>query len=598
MKRTAIIIIAAACIAASVEASTRLKDLVFIPLSQPNKTYNHGYIEHRLRITNESHRNRYTVRLEAPAFKYGSYGDSIERIERTVVIGPRTTVEVTLPTQALRISGNNSVKVFVDGSEWGQIALQSLTTRFKQNGSNAISILASRSINGQTLEDKINGVKTTPTAAGSVAHIPSHILSSTQKDSVTRAELELSDWSSNWTAYSCFDAVVLYKSDLAKLSPAVLEALRQYVSAGGTLAVLGTQTFPFDKSNISFNSNKTAADYKVVFGRVLLFTTEKTEDLQEGQLQKLTDSAKETLGPWEHSYNLANANKQFSVIGDMSLPTRGMYLIMLTFAIIIGPVLLIVLSRKNKRIWMLWMVPSISFSVCVVITIYSVFSEGITPSARMKCITLLNQNTHQAVTIGMLGLYCPLTPAGGLHFNTLTEISPYVESNYSSGTGKSIDWTRDQNLYRGWVSARVPSYYQIRIPEIRRERLELVTKNGETEIINGLGADIKQLWLLDSNGKWMTIKNKLNSGAKGRLIELSGSQGITPNNDLRSIYKSAEWPEKFKQIPDSRIKLLKPNMYLAVLDGAPFMNHGLQGRVHERSKSYIIGILPTQKGER
>ena len=580
MKQTTLILTLMLCMAGSLQATTRLRDLVFMPISQPNLHHSHGYVEHRIRITNESHQNRYNVKLVAPAQSY-SWGDSIEHIERTVLIDPGVTVNVTLPQPALNLAGSSQVRVYVNGSDWGTAGLSSIHSGHSGTSAQS-SILCSRSINGQAFCDAI-GKK----FAKNNKHTP--------KYNITRSELELPEWSDNWLAYSCYDAILLHASDIAALPTTIREALYQYITAGGVLAVAGTLQMPFGWKGIPNGNHTDYSKYHTGFGQLLLFKTNEFKNLEVNQMRSLLDAAKATKKPWSSTLTIEKAIKIFPVVNDMSLPTRGMFLIMLIFAIIIGPVMLIVLARKNKRIWLLWMAPSFSFIVCVLISIYSMFSEGITPSVRIESMTLLNQKTHRAVTIGMLGLYCPLTPSGGLHLSKQTELSSYITRGYNKGSQKSINWTRDQHLSRGWVSARIPAFFRIRIPETRRERLGITKTENGLQVINGLGADIKELWLHDYDGRWFTLEKELASGAKATLS--STPKPSSHSSDMRSIYKANKWTESFNRILDCRSTLVQPNMYIAVLDGAPFMNHGLSGKVNEHSLSYVIGTFQGAAGK-
>jgi hypothetical protein len=306
-------------------------------------------------------------------------------------------------------------------------------------------------------------------------------------------------------------------------------------------------------------------------------------------LQAIADAAAHTLDAWRHGSNLAYANSQLPVASSMAIPKRGMFVIMLIFSIIIGPATMIILARKNRRIWLLWIAPALSAVVCILTALYSIFSEGVTPTVNSVSVTLLDQQTHHATTIGMLGLYCPLTPSGGLHFTPDSEIATYGVRRYQTGSGKSIDWTEDQSLESGWVSARVPAFFMLRIPETRRERVEITSESNKTYIFNGLGATITEFWLQDDKGNWLTTDGPLKKGAKTELIAAQHPPSATKYN-IRALYSSVNWIDSFKQIKQHRDAFLQPGMYLAVLDGSPFLPHGLSGRVHNKQKSYVIGF--------
>ena len=67
------------------------------------------------------------------------------------------------------------------------------------------------------------------------------------------------------------------------------------------------------------------------------------------------------------------------VIENLKVPTRGIILIMLAFIVVIGPVNMIYLSRRNRRTWMLWTIPAISLVTTLLVFVYSLVREGITP---------------------------------------------------------------------------------------------------------------------------------------------------------------------------------------------------------------------------
>jgi hypothetical protein len=570
----------------SANASFRKGDIVITPISHPNYNHTHGYIENRMRIDNTSLTKTHTVHLQAPAYSYSysSHHDYIGSVERTTTIAPHSSIIINLPIPALPINGNNNVVVVIDGKKSSAFNMESMADGISHRGSNIYSIYTSRAFNAQSMIDAIN--KKSATSHGIRSHL------------IQRSEDAIQVWSHNWLAYSCYDTILLHRDDIAVMPQAVQDALHQYVSVGGTIAITGTHDFPFNWKHSQMYTNNNAHAYASGFGKILAFDKEKTENFSTNSLRLINNMAKTGATPWTHNYYLSHANKIFPIIENINLPTRSLFLILLVFSIFSGPVLLIILARKNRRIWLLWLAPAISLAVCTAITVYSVFSEGTTPTARTESVTILNQHTHQAATIGMLGLYCPLTPGKGLHFTPFTEISLFTKSSYRErGTAKTINWTHDQNLARGWVSARVPLFFQIRIPQMRRERLEFARKNGQLSVANFLGAPIKKLWVCDENGNLSTTPTTINNRAGGDLIaDLAQINNAHDHDRIRQIYTSPYWPKEINTLASDYRKILKPNMYLAILDGDPFLQTGLSGQIHKKSKSIVIGILAPAKG--
>ena len=56
-----------------------------------------------------------------------------------------------------------------------------------------------------------------------------------------RSELPMSQWSTNWLGYSCYDAIVVTAKDAEEMPPPVQLAVRRYLECGGTLLVHGRE---------------------------------------------------------------------------------------------------------------------------------------------------------------------------------------------------------------------------------------------------------------------------------------------------------------------------------------------------------------------
>ncbi len=80
----------------------------------------------------------------------------------------------------------------------------------------------------------------------------------------------------------------------------------------------------------------------------------------------LGSSWTQTAGPWQvggsghYRRSTYEANVKFPVIEDIGIPVKGLFLLMLLFVLAIGPINLMVLARKKRRIWLLWTTPVIS----------------------------------------------------------------------------------------------------------------------------------------------------------------------------------------------------------------------------------------------
>src|SRR5262249_2168752 len=156
-------------------------------------------------------------------------------------------------------------------------------------------------------------------------------------------------------------------------------------------------------------------------------------------------------------------------------------------------------------------------------------------------------------------------------FSSETEATPLVERvNYGRGNSREVDWTQAQHFGRGWVSARVPAHFYVRKSETRRERLEIETQSGQTMVLNGLGAPIKNRWLGDG-GSHVFVATNITAGQK---ILLAASTQVLQKDEQLGAKGVLERCGAAASITDGT-PFLKPNTYVAELDENPFIENGL-----------------------
>ena len=408
-----------------------------------------------------------------------------------------------------------------------------------------------------------------------------------------RAESPVSEWSGNWLAYSPFDAVVLSAADAGSMPPAVLAAIGDYLSAGGTVVLAGKTDLPAAWHPWLKQNLRDGIDYGIGFGRCFAFNSENPATLEQKSIQTLRDVLRDAARYWQSlPTDSGAANSAMPVVENLKVPTRGIVVVMLVFIIVIGPVNIIVLNRCKRRTWMLWTIPAISFATTLLVFAYSLFHEGVTPDTRIAGLTVLDQASHRAATIGGTAFYCPLTPSGGLQFDFETEATPLVQIGYGSGTSREVDWTQSQHLQRGWVSARVPVHFHLRKSETRRERIQIVNENGKLQIVNGLGAPIKSLWIADADMNFYEAEN-VAAGQKAGLIpsKLAQQSGRT---GPAGLWREIGFAAHTDALNAGARKFLTANTYVAVLDGNPFIENALGPAAspkRTKSTAVVFGIL-------
>jgi hypothetical protein len=547
--------------------------------------YGYGYEEYRATIVNLSSQRAHQVTLVASASGSGMNNNVFRR---TVEVAAYSTSQISLFRPQSYPSGID-LAVIIDG-ERQKDAVPAEATRtgaWVQRANNRLTLLISQRVSRSKLMSEAaveEGLKEATEI--DVAYLP--------------YDVPLNEWSANWLGYTQFDGIVLTSDDLREMPSGVHSALWSYVECGGSLLVIGSWEAPQQwegrqHSIISASDRRNDLPfYYIGFGTLIPTGNVDPKQIDADQWTDIKNhwkgSRTEKLFPRAYFTQLAEINKEFPVIDRIGVPVRGFFILMIVFVIVIGPLNLIWLSRRRKKIWLLWTVPAISLVTTLAVSSFAFLSEGLSATARMEAMTILDEVSHRATSIGWIGFYSPVTPSEGLHFSYDTELSPKIYWDYKYGEGpiRTIDWTHDQHLASEWITARVPVYFTFRKSESRRERLTVREgENGSISLVNGLGADIRQLWWADKTGELYTATN-IPAGAESQLtpINLKASGAA---NRLRDVYIK-NWLEMFNTMEVNPREALAAGCYLAVLDASPFVEEGLRDVKTRKVKTLVYGI--------
>src|SRR5262245_7947412 len=597
----------------------------------------HGYAEYRATITNRSATQARQVTLIIPGYSNPSYDAAIREVTRTVQVAPGATVVVLLFQPPLMIDGSG-MAVRIDGRRQNELVplnLENSSMYFASAGyygpKEPLWLLVSQSVDksgalyqagipgnqGETVENTETGV------------------TFTRSHTITAAAVQpLTEWSANWLGYSRYNGVVVTGDDLRTAPAAVQDALWRYVECGGVLLVFGPWTAPRQwQSRQSFLSarplpsdeeekeeEKTPKDYPekaaltpapgykpggndlrlyfVGYGMVIMSGDVSPGRITGSQWERIINlwsvSHAQRIGAY---WDINAINRRFPVVEELGAPIRGLFLLMLLFAVVIGPVNYMLLARRKKRVWLWWTAPAIAAVASLGVFGYAMLAEGLQASARAEVMTILDESARRATTIGLTAFYAPLTPGDGLRFSYDTEVTPqlawrtgYYVVGRSAGIGRvsrTIDWTEDQHLASGWITARVPAHFVVRKSETRRERLDVRREGSEITVVNGLGADIKKLWWAERDGRVYSAENvQAGAGAPLKLTEMRTRGEVA---GLREAFGS-EWWDQIKQYTEKPLDVLESGCYLATLDSSLFLEEGLRGNVSRKALTIVYGI--------
>ena len=545
-------------------AGTDFGDITVTPELQPTGNTFHGYAEYRIAVSNRSLDTAHQVTLILPKKVFGTPRNEIRELTRSVIVASSATAYVSLLQPSVPLASGSELGVAIDGEvqrdevllSGGQHGRGRWSTTHVSVGIGtspgapvaskgfplSLRILISRNVDPTALHtyaDKLLSPPPSggPSVPGSGSPVPRGRGSTPSYETIDLG-LPVSAWNTNWLGFSRYDGVIVTAEDSRQMPPDVQSALWHYVECGGALFVLGEQELPESwglKESLGPElptDSEGIAVYNVGFGQYIVSPEVDAKNLNRQQWRHVIESWAKTAIPWQWDNSVEEANRIFPVVNRLEIPVRGLFLLMLLFAVAIGPVNLIMLSHKKRRIWLLWTMPVISLMTCLGVFAYATFAEGWKQVVRTEGLTILDERVHRATTIGWTAFYSALTLGEGLHFGYETELTPQISARDTNKV-LTVDWTHDQHLGSGWVTARVPIHFMVRKSDTRRERVTVRRgANTDLNIVNGLGVDISQFWLADGDG---TIYSAIDIPA-GEEVELKSR----PDLRVDSPNKSAE----------------------------------------------------------
>ncbi len=601
----------------------------------------HGYAAHQFELENLSTTQGRTVTIELPRENFRSESN-IEIIRRTVTLGPKSRKVISLYQPPLDINSFNSdANIIVDGTARRlDDAFGVHVDELVNLGNNKITVvLASRSWGGGTLAMPASAAGSSSSAPaefsvniaeGPTSQWPRHWLAFSGFDVVV---VRAKEWDAAPSEVQ--QALLQYVRAGGRLfvlgkitlpADARLQSASQMTSRKKSENIFrknvvslnedhfNNEAFPHEE-NATGSENQTqpgqgtgpvpGAAFALGWGYIHLMDSPVNDELANTKmlagiktLSNHTDPRQPVLlsivaattglyGDYQFYYDHQNSgsyDSYFPIVEDSSVPVRLMIVILIGFVVLAGPVNLVLLHKFKKRTWFLWTLPAISILTSAIVFGTVLLNEGFTPTVRRDVITILNQETQQATTVGALGIYAPVAP-GELNFSAHTEVTPLL--NYRGndpGGNRGVDWTKGQRFTGKWVTSRVPAHFALRKSEPRKERLSVTWKGGTPTVVNSLGADILHLWLADARGNIFEA-SILHAGQRVELQRSSENQTVINHLNTEFLLST-----KIDTPENNYPKNLVPGTYLARMAGSPFMENPI-GRGQLKTHAVVYGVL-------
>lgn len=413
------------------------------------------------------------------------------------------------------------------------------------------------------------------------------------------------DLSTNWQAYTSLDTVVL---DLSGGTPggARLDALLAWCRTGGRLCLFGVplaelrqreELAPLLEERLTVEVERPAdfatrdlRAFALGFGHLIAHdgpepSAGPMEPSGSGPaLALVADRA--ALGPSWMRRRLDAPTRLKLALDTLAefegLPLRGLMILLVAFALVLGPVNFYWVRRRGRPLLLLLTVPGLSVAMSLGLLAYGVLSQGLDIKARVRSFSVLDQRDQRAVAAEARRILAGSSPGAGLRPEPGTAVVPEEDCWQGSWRGEhlfAVDLTDGRLLGGDYLPVRQPIGQLVLSERTSHLRLEARLGAGEVEVVNGLGAEVLELLLRAPDGTYHELREPLTEGATGALASAGSEDPGDLAGDL--IWFGG----------DGRARPLAPGTYLARLD-RHVLRDDLGIEVQELSGGHLLlGVL-------
>ena len=371
-------------------------------------------------------------------------------------------------------------------------------------------------------------------------------------------------WPVDWRIYSTYDSIFITANEYASLGTDAKSALDTYRTLGGAVFVT--------KGNDGFADVQEAA--------AALKPIDEACYILSGDIQMNYGSDSALLGDL----------KRIPMEAKATVPVKTLLLVLALFACIIVPVAVLRSVKRNTRIRLLAILPGAAavFALVVAVSAYAFF--GTTPTVRLQSVTVLDQTTKKAVTLGQFCVFSPVSLDGQIAFPSDAAFARrHVRAKNDSDELVTMDSADEQRLVDGWVKPLVSAFFDFSRACERPERLDFrVSPNGDVSVVNLLGAKVKSGHANVGGALW--VFHDVEPGATAKAEKLGkppeSPLKMYPFYDEQTTY-GRNWEENLKFVAEA-CKKISSGEYVVEVEGSPFFPNPLQRKKSNTSAAGLV----------
>ncbi len=317
-------------------------------------------------------------------------------------------------------------------------------------------------------------------------------------------------------AYTSLAAVLV--DTRAVPSASALEPALAWTRLGGTLAFVGpgaedaarslAAVRPWMEERFRRFHRGGDGSWRMGHGRLLVVEADDPERPAVGALVRAALADARPPG------SLPRALPRIPGLGE--LPYRAFALLMIVFAVLVGPINFIVLRRTNRNALLLVTIPALAGAVSLVFLLYGMLHQGLDVKRAEFSLTLLDQRARVASTVSARQVFAGLVPGGGMHPAPGTVVLPRPRLGTRLYTVRLDD--AELSMAGDYLPARDSVDQVVLTDQAARLRIVLEREGDALHAENALAERVLELAYLTPDGAWFAAEEPLEPGRRARRV--------------------------------------------------------------------------------
>lgn len=507
---------------------------------------------------------------------------------RLEVFLPVVTNGASAYTLELRVGGENSFLPGIGASEQAESGVRNVLVISTDPPEATAPVTWTTSLHDEAMP------RFTPPTESNLRSFPYRPTGAAPAQVVRANSVLLPDLPTRTEAYSSIDGVVIDTSAHLE-NDARVAALATWTRLGNVLAFYGrgaektargvADIGPWLERRFLVRDVDGVSVYAC--GQGLVLVGEDTAPFANAAQIAALNWAMESRGSWIPRIGPDRGDGVVVTLPGLELPLRPLTLLLVLFAILIGPVNFYVVRRMKRPALLLITVPSIALLFSLGLFGYGALAQGLDVRAGSETFTLLDQRAHRSTSAEVRTIFAGLSVGDGLVPGPGASAWRDIDQgDWRRQTQCTIDFGTNVVLGGNFMPVRTPTRQVLLTDRASRARVD-VRPDGDGWIVeNALGVGIRSILLRDFDGKWFASTDPIAAGQKLRI-----SAGAAPAPRLDRTFV-------FAGLFDAESSLLPLGSYSALLDFSPFSDDfGVEARQVDPSFHHVVGILDDSRTE-